>query len=214
MQTASLSFGRRLLASAGAWLGTGTAVAVDSTSCGNPAEPAGGVTVDLFGPGMVLVQSTVTNSSGDFTFSNLTPADYVIQVVLPSGAISVPAIVQQGQSTTLTGELDLDCGDVDDDGNTSEPKLKVEQETEDGSMMDAEETEDGGHFSGDIKTSDGGTRHESGSQGDRSDEQETEDHNSSGTDSGGSSSDGSGSDGQDSSGDQSGSDGSGQESSH
>ncbi len=169
IQTASLSFGRRLVARAEQWLGLTSAVADGTTNCGNPTDPASSVTVDLLQNGQV-VQSTTTGSDGEFSFSNLAPGDYVIQVTLPSGVISAPAIVQPGQTTTLSGELDVDCDDVDGDGDQSEPALHIEEDTEDGSNLDADETDDCGNFDGDVRDEDGSTIHESGTCGDRSDE--------------------------------------------
>lgn len=160
------------LARAAAWVGTRTAVAEGTTACGNPAVPADGVPVTLLLNGAV-VQTTVTSTDGEFTFTDLAPGDYVIQVTLSSGTISVPAIVQPGQQTTLVGELDVDCNDVDDDGNEAEISLHVEQTTEDGSQMDADETGDGGQFPGDVHQDDGSVPHDGGSGGDRSDEDDS-----------------------------------------
>jgi hypothetical protein len=179
VQTASMTFGQRALASAKAWLGVTNAVAVVTTQCGNPAQPAGGVTVDLLmkqaNGTLTSVQSTVTDSNGDFTFSGLAPGDYVIQVALPSGTISAPAIVQLGERTTLTGELDVDCNDVDSDGDRSETELHVVENADDGSGVEADETDNGGNFTEDVKDSAGKMKHEHGQKGDRSDEQRTED---------------------------------------
>ena len=162
------------LARAAAWLGARTAIADGTTDCGNPTVPADGVTVTLLLNGAV-VQTTVTNADGEFSFTNLAPGDYVVQVTLPSGTISTPAIVQPGQQTTLVGELDLDCNDVDSDGNNSEVALHVEQTTDDGSELDADETEDGGQISeddgqdsedqGDSSSSGGSSGSSSGSGG-------------------------------------------------
>jgi SdrD B-like protein len=169
--TARLDTPTRLLAAARRWLGVARVIADGVSACGNPTTPADGVPVDLL-LGGVVVQSTVTNADGEFTFSNLAPGDYVIQVTLPTGTISTPAVVQAGQQTTLEGELDVDCGDVDADGNTEEPELHVQQSAEDGSEMESDETEDGGQFSGDVKQQDGTVEHQSGSDGNRSDEED------------------------------------------
>jgi hypothetical protein len=160
------------IAGAAAWVGARPAVADGTTACGNPAVPAAGIPVTLLLNGAV-VQTTSTNVDGEFMFSGLVPGDYVIQVTLPRGTISSPVIVQPGQQTTLVGELDVDCHDVDRDGNRSEIALRVRQTTDDGSQMDADETEDGGQFSGDVHQEDSSVRHEGGSGGNRSDEHDS-----------------------------------------
>ena len=179
VQTASATFGARMLASAGRWLGLAHAVAVTTTPCGNPAEAAGGVTVDLLkkeaNGSLTPIASTVTDSDGNFTFTGLAPGDYVIQIPLPSGTISAPAIIQLGERTTLAGELDLDCNDVDGDGDRTEPALHVVENADDGSGVEADETKHGGNFHEDVKDSNGKMKHEDGKKGDRSDEGESED---------------------------------------
>jgi hypothetical protein len=163
------------LAAAERWLGASTAYAQSATTvCGNAADPAVGVPVTLLQNG-AAVDSTVTGADGEFQFTNLAAGDYVIEVTLPGGTISAPAIVQPGQATSLAGELDADCSDVDHDGNRSEPAFHVEIQTEDGSHLEASETEDGGHFAADVHHEDGSIEHQSGSEGDRSDEVDTED---------------------------------------
>lgn len=192
IQTASLSLRQRLMVAAGRWLGAAAAIAQSATTtCGNPEEAAAGVTVNLLLPDGTFVQSTTTDSDGHFTFTGVAPGNYVIQVTLASGTISAPAIVQPDQTTNLSGELDVDCEDIDADHDVAETAIHVEQETEDGSHLEADETEDGGEFHGDVKTQDGGTVHQSGTSGDRNDEVDTEDSGSSGS----SSSSGSGSSG-------------------
>jgi uncharacterized membrane protein YgcG len=155
------------LARATAWLEARTAIADGTTACGNPTVPAEGVTVTLLQNGAV-VQTTVTNADGEFTFTNLSPGNYVVEVTLPSGTISVPALVQPGQQTTLVGELDVDCNDVDGDGNNNEVALHVEQTTDGGSELDADETEDGGQISednGQDSEDQGGSSSSGGSSG-------------------------------------------------
>lgn len=151
------------------WVGAKPAIAVSTTACGNPSEPASGTTVTLLLNGHV-VQSTTTTSGGDFSFLNIPGGNYVIQVTLASGAISVPAVVQAGLVTNITGEIDPDCHDVDHDGNTTEPAIHMEAVSEDGSRIDADETEHGGSFDGHVKKSDGSVEHQHGHKGDRSDE--------------------------------------------
>lgn len=171
VQLARLEAERGWVAWAKSLLRPSSAIADGTTACGNPADPASGVPVDLLLSGQV-VQSTVTDADGHFRFTDLAPGDYVIQVTLPSGTISAPALVQAGQTTTIVGEFDHDCDDVDADGNRVEISLRVHESTDDGSQLEAEHTEDGGHFDGQIHEGDGSVRHEHGTRGDRSDEQE------------------------------------------
>jgi hypothetical protein len=163
-------------ARAKAWIGAGNAIADGATTCGNPTVPANGITVTLLDSSGAVVQTTTTDASGEFTFTNLSPGDYVVQVTLATGTISTPAIVQPGQTTTLVGELDVDCHDINHNGNTTEIALDVHQSTPDGSSMDSQETEDGGQFSGDVQQGNGMMKHESGTKGDRSDEHDVEDN--------------------------------------
>lgn len=175
VRTASLGSARSLFARAGAWLGVGQAVAAGASGqsgCGNPLDPAAGVPVKLLLNGAV-VQTTVTDSGGNFRFADLAAGDYVIQVTLPSGTISAPTIVRPAQTTAITGSLDVDCKDVNGNGDKSEPALHVESDTDDGSMEVADETESGGKFHGDVHEDNGSVKHEDGTMGDRSDEHDT-----------------------------------------
>lgn len=153
------------------FFGARAAVAEGTTACGNPADPASGVTVDLLLNGQV-VQSTATDAEGHFRFTGLAAGDYVIRVTLPSGTISAPAIVQAGQTTTITGEFDRDCNDVDDDGDPIEVSLRVREDTSDGSELEGDLTEEGGRFHGQVREGTGSVRRERGSRGDRSDERD------------------------------------------
>jgi SdrD B-like domain len=173
MQTASLGHGRTLPAPVTSWFEVSSAVAEATTNCGHVEAAANDVQVRLLMNGAV-VQTTMTNGDGHFTFGDLAPGDYLIQVVLPSGTISVPVIVQPGQITNLTGELDVDCDDVDHDGNTIEIALHVDEDTDDGSTISADETENGGDFHGEVHESNGKMKMESGHRGDRGDETDEE----------------------------------------
>jgi len=174
IQTASLGRGHALFARLASWLGASRAVAQATTNCGHVEEAANNVPVALLLNGAV-VQTTATNGDGHFRFADLAPGDYVIQLSLPSGVISAPVIVQPGQVTDLTGELDVDCHDVDHDGTTTELELSLHEDTEDGSSLDADETEDGGDFDGQVHQPNGRTKHEHGNKGNRSDESDSED---------------------------------------
>lgn len=178
VRTASVDLGRTLFARASAWIGIAQAIAagpVGKSGCGNPLDPAAAIKVTLFRKGDLTtpVDSTVTDSGGNFVFKAVPPGDYVIQVALAGKTISAPAIVQPSQTTNLTGELDVDCKDVDHDGVTSEPELHVEMDTDDGSMLVADETEHGGTFHGEVHENDGGVKMEDGRNGDRTDELDT-----------------------------------------
>jgi hypothetical protein len=164
---------RSLLARVGSWLAPSSAVAQATTNCGHLEGAAKHVQVSLRMNGSV-VQTTTTNGDGHFTFSDLAPGDYVIQVKLSSGTILVPVIVQPGQTTNLTGELDADCHDVNGDGNIAEIALHVDEATDDGSTMTADETENGGEFHGDVHDSNGKMKKETGHRGDRGDETDSE----------------------------------------
>ena len=131
------------LARAAAWIGAGNALADGTTTCGNPTQPAEGVTVNLLDSSGAVVQTTTTDANGEFTFTGLAAGDYTVEVTLATGTIlDTPATVQEGQTTTLTGELDVDCQDVDSDGNTAEVELKVQQTAPDGSEIESDDTED------------------------------------------------------------------------
>ncbi len=130
------------LARAAGWIGAGSAYADQSTACGNPTVPADGVMVTLLDPSGAVVQTTTTSTDGEFTFTGLAPGDYVVQVTLPTGTLSTPATVQEGQTTTLTGELDVDCEDHNANGNTAEVELKVKQKMPDGSEVESDDVED------------------------------------------------------------------------
>jgi hypothetical protein len=173
LQNASLGVRRTLLARVASWVGLRSAVAQAMTNCGHVEAAANDVPVSLLMNGMV-VQTTTTNGDGHFTFQDLAPGDYVVELTLPSGPISALVIVQPGQTTNLTGELDVDCHDVDHDGSTTELALHVDEETDDGSTMEADETEKGGDFHGEVHDSNGKMKRESGHKGDRSDESDTE----------------------------------------
>ena len=155
------------LARAAAWIGAGNALADGTTTCGNPTQPAEGVTVSLLDSSGAVVQTTTTDANGEFTFTGLAPGDYVVQVTLATGSIlSTPATVQEGQTTTLTGELDVDCDDVDSDGNTAEVELKVQQTTPDGSEIEADDTEDDDeNDNGDVNDDDDQSSGQTGTQG-------------------------------------------------
>jgi SdrD B-like protein len=173
MQTASLGRGRSLSAHAASWFGVSNAMAEATTNCGHVEAAANDVQVRLLMSGAVI-ETTMTNGDGHFTFTDLAPGDYVIQIVLPSGTISAPVIVQPGQTTNLTGELDVDCHDVDHDGNTTEIALHVDEDTDDGSTMSADETEFGGDFHGEVHEDNGTMKMENGHRGDRGDETDSE----------------------------------------
>ena len=74
-------------------------------------------------------------------------------------------IVQPRQTTNLTGKLDVDGHDVDHD---------VNEDTDDGSTMSADETEKGGDFHGEVHESNGKMKMENGHRGDRGDEADSE----------------------------------------
>jgi hypothetical protein len=156
-----------------AWLGARSAVAQATTNCGHIEAAANDVQVSLLMNGSV-VKTTTTNGDGHFAFSDLAPGDYVIQVNPSSGSISIPLIVQPGQTTNVTGEFDVDCHDVDHDGNTTEIALHIDEETDDGSTMTADETEHGGDFHGDVHENNGKMKQETGHRGDRGDETDSE----------------------------------------
>jgi hypothetical protein len=154
------------LARASAWIGAGSAFADGTTSCGNPTVPVEGVIVTLLDSSGAFVKETTTDASGEFTFTDLLPGDYVVQVTLPTGTLSTPATVQAGQTTTLTGELDVDCNDVDSDGNTAEVELKVQQTTPDGSEIESDSTEvDDENDNGDVNDNDDQSSGPTGTQG-------------------------------------------------
>lgn len=168
LAVARASSTERWLTRAQALLGVRTATAEEATTCGNPTDPAAGVVVDLLLDG-VVVASTTTDAEGHFQFTDLSPAAYTIRVTLSDGTtITTPAVVQAGQLTTLAGEFDHDCRDVDGDGDRLEIALHVHQDAADGSSMDADETEDGGQFEGEVHRDDGSVVRQSGTQGDRS----------------------------------------------
>jgi len=154
------------LARAAAWIGAGNALADGATACGNPTVPADGVTVTLLDSSGNVVQTTTTDANGEFTFTGLAPGDYVVQVTLPTGSLSTPATVQAGQTTTLTGELDVDCNDVNNNGNTAEVELKVKQTTPDGSEIESDSTEvDDENDNGDVNDDDDQSSGQTGTQG-------------------------------------------------
>jgi hypothetical protein len=136
---------RPWLARASAWIGVGSAFADGTTDCGNAAVPAAGITVTLLDSSGAVVQTTTTDSGGEFVFTGLAAGDYVVQVTLPTGTLSTPATVQEGQTTTLAGELDVDCEDANDNGNKTEIELKVKQEMPDGSEVESDDIEDDDH---------------------------------------------------------------------
>jgi hypothetical protein len=136
-------------------------------------EAAKDVQVSLLMNGS-MVNMTTTNGDGHFTFNDLAPGNYVLQVQLSSGTISVPVIVQPGQTTNLTGEFDVDCHDVSGDGNLTKIALHVDENTDDGSTMTADETENGGDFQGDVNEGNGKMKKEKGHRGDRGDETDSE----------------------------------------
>jgi hypothetical protein len=171
VQTAAATGSRTWLARVRSLVATPSAIAEGTTACGNPAVSAEGVTVSLLLAGSV-VQTTVTDANGEFQFTGLAPGDYVIQVTLPSGTISAPALVQPGQTTALAGELEVDCEDVDTDHDTTEISLKVEEQAEDGSHLEGHHTQNGGAFEGEVN--DGGQmEHQSGHDGNRDDQEDS-----------------------------------------
>jgi hypothetical protein len=171
VQTAAAGGSRTWLARARSLVATPSAIAEGTTACGNPAVSAAGVPVSLLLGGAV-VQTTVTDANGEFQFTGLAPGDYVIQVTLPSGTISAPALVQPGQTTAVAGELEVDCEDVDDDNNKTEISLEVKEQAEDGSHLEGHHTEDGGAFESEVN--DGNqVEHQSGHDGNREDEQDS-----------------------------------------
>ena len=173
MQIASQGGSGSLFARVTAWLGAPSAIAQATTNCGHVEAAANDVQVTLLINGSV-VKTTTTNGDGHFVLSDLAPGDYVIQVNPSSGPISVPLIVQPGQTTNVTGEFDVDCHDVDHDGNTTEIALHIDEDTDDGSTMTADETEHGGDFHGDVHESNGKMKQETGHRGDRGDEIDSE----------------------------------------
>ncbi len=60
------------------------------------------------------------DADGEFVFTGLAAGEYIVQVTLPIGTLSTPATVQEGQTTTLVGELDVDCQDDNANGNKTE----------------------------------------------------------------------------------------------
>jgi SdrD B-like protein len=125
-----------------AWMAARSAFADGSTDCGSPTVPAGGVPVTLLDSSGATVQTTTTNAEGEFVFTGLAAGNYIVQVTLPIGTLSSPATVQEGQTTTLAGELDVDCEDDNGNGNKTEIELKVKQRMEDGAENEFEDVED------------------------------------------------------------------------
>jgi hypothetical protein len=161
------------LARATAWMAAGSAFADGTTDCGSPMVPAGGVPVALLDSSGAAVQTTTTNADGEFVFTGLAAGDYIVQVTLPIGTLSTPATVQEGQTTTLAGELDVDCQDDNANGNKTEIELKVKQRMPDGDENEFEDVEDddGDHGQGGAQGTheDGNGDHgQTGTQGDSS----------------------------------------------
>jgi hypothetical protein len=154
------------LARARAWMGPGSAFAEGTTDCGNPTTPAEGVPVALLNASGAVVQTTTTNADGEFVFTGLAAGDYVVQVTLPNATLSTPATVQDGQTTTLSGELEVDCEDANANGNKTEIELKVKQRMPDGDEVESEDIEDHqGDQSGPGNGTDGEDHHGSSSSG-------------------------------------------------
>lgn len=85
----------------------------------DPNEPGiGGVTVNLY-IGAVLVASTTTDAYGYYMFTNLNPADYIVEFIKPAGYTYSPQKVAGGTSATdsdpnsttgRTGSVNLKAG--------------------------------------------------------------------------------------------------------
>lgn len=67
-----------------------------------------GVTVRLYNCGGALVSSTTTNSSGLYSFTQLTAGDYSVEVVLPSGYQFSP--INQGNNDERDSDVDPNTG--------------------------------------------------------------------------------------------------------
>ncbi|MBE2281225.1 MAG: choice-of-anchor A family protein [Ignavibacteriaceae bacterium] len=66
------------------------------------------VTVNLYDCNNNLITSTTTNGSGNYLFGNLTPGDYTIEFVAPSGYVFSPKNV--GNNTTIDSDADINTG--------------------------------------------------------------------------------------------------------
>ena len=72
-------------------------------------EPgAAGVTVHLLDPGGALLATTQTDASGNYGFTNLTPGNYRIEVILPTGQVFAP--LNQGGDATRDSDVDPATG--------------------------------------------------------------------------------------------------------
>ncbi len=170
VRVAQSSRAPRWLARATGWLGVGSAFADGTTDCGNPTVPAEGVTVTLLDSNGAVVGTTATDANGEFTFTGLPPGGYVVQVTLPTGTLSTPATVQEGQTTSLSGELDVDCHDANANGSTAEVELKVKQTMPDGSEVESDDIGDDNGDHGQTGTpgtgeDDNGNHGQTGTQG-------------------------------------------------
>ncbi len=65
-----------------------------------------GITVRLFNEGGAEVRSTVTEADGSFTFSNLRPGTYHIEVDIPDGFVSSPQDI--GPDDAVDSDIDID----------------------------------------------------------------------------------------------------------
>lgn len=76
----------------------------------NPAageSPLGGVEVDLYDDDDDLLDSTLTNTSGQYSFGDLSPGTYAIVTTPPDGATADQGIVgSQNSGLANTGEID------------------------------------------------------------------------------------------------------------
>ncbi len=78
----------------------------------DPGEPGvEGVTVNLYDDAGTLVASTTTAADGTYTFDDLAPGDYSVEVVAPTGAIFTAQNV--GGDETIDSDVDPTDGTVD-----------------------------------------------------------------------------------------------------
>jgi hypothetical protein len=89
----------------------GDKVWLDSNANGvQDAGEAGiaGVTVKLLDSAGGVVSTSTTDASGNYLFSNLTPGDYAVQVVLPTGYFA--SSKDQGGNDALDSDIDPTTG--------------------------------------------------------------------------------------------------------
>jgi uncharacterized repeat protein (TIGR01451 family) len=77
-----------------------------------------GVAVELLDSGMTVIDTTVTDGSGNYSFSGLTPGDYFVRFILPGGAVFSPqnvggddTIDSDADASGLTGPIVLAAGE-------------------------------------------------------------------------------------------------------